>query len=116
MDNFKDSFDEDTKDITSTGFFKFKEGDNKLRILSAPLIKVSRWGHGVCYKDAPYCSAEALEEAALSRGILPALSFSLQERAFPPTQPALWGRGLMALSGALIGLLLGAARVAIRRG
>ena len=61
-------------------------------------------------------SAEALEEATQSRGILPAISFSMLERAFPPTQPVLWGRGLMALSGALIGLLLGAAWVAIRRG
>ena len=61
-------------------------------------------------------SSDALEEARLSRGILPALSFSILERAFPPTQPVLWGRGLMALSGAMIGLLLGAAWVATRRG
>ena len=61
-------------------------------------------------------SAEALKEATQSRGILPAISFSMLERAFPPTEPILWGRGLMGLSGALIGLLLGAAWVAGRHG
>jgi hypothetical protein len=66
--------------------------------------------------DLEQIGAEALEEATLSRGVLPAISFSMLERAFPPTHPVLWGRGLMALSGALIGLLLGAAWVAGRRG
>jgi len=61
-------------------------------------------------------NAEVIKEATQSRGILPAISFSILERAFPPTQPILWGRGLMALSGAMIGLLLGAAWVAGRRG
>ena len=61
-------------------------------------------------------NAEVIKEATQSRGILPAISFSMLERAFPPTQPILWGRGLMALSGAMIGLLLGAAWVAGRRG
>ena len=61
-------------------------------------------------------ASDALEEARQSRGILPALSFSLLETALIPAQPAFWGRGLMGLSGALIGLLLGAAWVASGRG
>lgn len=48
------------------------------------------------------------EEASLSRGILPAMSFSLLEQASAPATPVLWGRGSLILAGALIGLLLGA--------
>ena len=77
---------------------------------------VWRCEEGTVPLELEQVTSEALEEARQSRGILPALSFSLLERAFPPTQPVLWGRGLMALSGALIGLLLGAAWVASRSG
>ena len=47
------------------------------------------------------------EEASLSRGILPAMSFSLLEQAYAPATPVIWGRGSLILAGALIGLLLG---------
>lgn len=43
-------------------WYKFKEGDNKMRILSEPLIKVSRFGYGICYEGAPYCQKAQLDK------------------------------------------------------
>jgi hypothetical protein len=42
-----------------------------------------------------------------SQGILPYTLFTLSERAVVPARPAVFDQGLMVLSGALIGLLLG---------
>ncbi len=56
------------------------------------------------------------EEASLSRGILPAMSFSLLERASAPAAPVIRGRGTLILAGALIGLLLGAGLALAREG
>lgn len=42
-------------------WYKFKEGDNKMRILSEPLIKVTRFGYGICYEGAPYCQKATLD-------------------------------------------------------
>jgi len=61
------SFEEDVDKVSdevgsSGGFFKVKEGDNKMRLLTEPDHFVSRFGHGVCYKGCGYCSKEALEK------------------------------------------------------
>jgi uncharacterized protein involved in exopolysaccharide biosynthesis len=56
------------------------------------------------------------EEASLSRGILPAMSFSLLERVSAPAAPVIRGRGSLVLAGALIGLLLGAGLALSRDG
>ena len=51
------------KDMGSGGdFYKFREGDNKLRIMSEPIIKVFRFGYGICYEGAPYCQKETLDK------------------------------------------------------
>lgn len=44
-----------------------------------------------------------LNEARLSKGLLPAMSFSLLNRAEPPERPVLWGRGWLILAGILFG-------------
>lgn len=68
--SFEDSVNEASKEMGSTSdFYKFKEGDNKMRIMTEPMIQVSRYGHGICYEGAPYCSAESLRkehEAAIA--------------------------------------------------
>lgn len=43
-------------------WYKFKEGDNKMRILTEPTIKVSRFGYGICYEGAPYCQKATLDK------------------------------------------------------
>ena len=45
----------------TSDFYKFREGDNKMRILTEPTIQVSRFGYGICYEGAPYCKADAME-------------------------------------------------------
>jgi uncharacterized protein involved in exopolysaccharide biosynthesis len=45
-----------------------------------------------------------LSEARLSKGLLPAMSFSLLSRAEPPDRPVLWGRGGLILAGTLLGM------------
>lgn len=46
----------------TSDFYKFKEGDNKLHILTEPMIQVSRYGYGICYEGAPYCNKEAIQK------------------------------------------------------
>lgn len=73
---FEDEVDEANKETRhGGGYYTMKEGDNKLRILTEPKKKVSRWGYGICYEGAPYCSKEQLEkeyqekiQAALAEG------------------------------------------------
>lgn len=64
--SFDESVDEAQKEAESgkTEYFKFTEGDNRLRIMGEPLIKVSRFGkeYGICYEGAPYCSKEQLDK------------------------------------------------------
>lgn len=51
-------------------FYKFKEGDNKIHILTEPKIQASRYGYGICYEGAPYCNPANLEkeyQAALEK-------------------------------------------------
>jgi len=62
------SFEDDVNKVSdkvgasSGGFFKVKEGDNKMRVLAEPTLFVSRFKFGVCYTDCGYCSKEALEK------------------------------------------------------
>ena len=58
-DDFRNSVDKAGRD---GGWFKFKEGDNKMRIMSEPIIKVSRFGYGICYEGAPYCQKATLDK------------------------------------------------------
>lgn len=54
------AFKDDVDAEVAGGYFKFREGDNRIRILSEPIKKVSRFKYGICYDGAPYCQAEAL--------------------------------------------------------
>ena len=60
--SFENEVENVQKEVETSGdFYKFKEGDNWMRLMAEPKIKVSRWGFGICYEGAPYCSKEALE-------------------------------------------------------
>ena len=50
---------------------------------------------------------ELVNETALSRGIVPDLTYELLQEASPPEAPVLWGRGPLVLAGMLAGVLLG---------
>lgn len=50
---------------------------------------------------------QLMQEASLSRGILPILSFSLHSQASLPGQPVVYGRGEVVLAGLILGWLLG---------
>lgn len=65
---FADSFDEETKDMGRSDYYKFKENDNRMRIMTEPKIKVSRYGFGVCYEGAPFCKKEVLEVESKQTG------------------------------------------------
>jgi hypothetical protein len=57
------SFEQSVDEARSGGdFFKFKEGANRLRIMSEPVIKVFRFGYGICYEGAPYCQKATLDK------------------------------------------------------
>lgn len=59
---FRDEVDTAGKEMGGGGdWYKFKEGDNRMRILSEPIIKVSRFGFGICYEGAPYCQKATLD-------------------------------------------------------
>lgn len=59
---FKDEVDTAGREMGAGGdWYKFKEGDNKMRILSEPIIKVSRFGFGICYEGAVYCQKATLD-------------------------------------------------------
>jgi len=61
--SFADEYQRHQQETQQGGdFYKFKKGDNKFRILTEPVKKVSRWGHGICYPGAVYCDPKALEE------------------------------------------------------
>lgn len=60
---FQDEVETAGKEMGGGGdWYKFKEGDNKMRILSEPIIKVSRFGYGICYEGAPYCQKATLDK------------------------------------------------------
>ncbi len=50
---------------------------------------------------------ELIEEVQLSRGILPALSFSVLAKATPPEAPVLWERGTLIIASTVVGLIVG---------
>ena len=55
------------------------------------------------------------EEILLSRGLFPAMSFSLHQRAVPPAAPVVWGRGSLILAGSLLGMWVSILLVIVRR-
>jgi uncharacterized protein involved in exopolysaccharide biosynthesis len=57
--------------------------------------------------DSEALSGELRTEIDLSRGILPVFSFEALNAAVVPQTPVLYGRGVMLLSGAFIGLFVG---------
>lgn len=61
--------------------------------------------------DASLGALQAEVEA--SRGLIPFLVFDPTERAEPAVEPVLWGRGLLILAGAVLGLLASIGRLAI---
>lgn len=59
---FKDEVDTAGREMGGGGdWYKFVEGDNKMRLLTEPVIKVSRFGFGICYEGAPYCQKATLD-------------------------------------------------------
>jgi uncharacterized protein involved in exopolysaccharide biosynthesis len=46
-------------------------------------------------------------EVELSRGILPVISYELLKAPTIPSEPAVWGRGVLVLGGGFAGMLLG---------
>ena len=65
--------------------------------------------------DSEQLSEELRNEITLSRGMLPNISYELVREARPPTNPVIWARGPLILSGALIGLIMGFWWVVFRR-
>lgn len=56
-----------------------------------------------------------LREVSLSRGLLPAMSFSLLQHAQPPSAPVIWGRGGLILAGVLLGVWVAVLAVLLRQ-
>ena len=71
-----------------------------------------------CFSGGPGLTAQRTEEVrqeiAASHGILPIVSFELIEEATRPQKAVLYARGLVTLSGALIGMILGGTIIALR--
>ncbi|HLC03350.1 MAG TPA: hypothetical protein VJK02_09960 [Anaerolineales bacterium] len=66
--------------------------------------------------DRPHdLPAELLREASLSKGLLPAMSFSFLQRAEPPSAPVVWGRGGLILAGMLFGIWIAVMALVFRR-
>lgn len=64
-----------------------------------------------CAVEPPLTDPQAIEaglinETALSRGVVPDLTYELLQDATPPEEPVLWSRGPLVLAGALIGVIL----------
>lgn len=57
---FEEQFEQDKQkhQISESDWFKFKEGDNKMRILSEPKIIVERFKVGICYEGCNYCGKD----------------------------------------------------------
>jgi uncharacterized protein involved in exopolysaccharide biosynthesis len=67
-----------------------------------------------CSVEPPLTDPKAIEdglvqETALSRGVVPDLTYELLQAAEPPAEPVLWSRGPLVLAGALMGVILGGA-------
>jgi hypothetical protein len=70
-------------------------------------------GQAIWHCERPNASARPsnlpqalMNEANLSKGLLPSMSFSLLQRAKPPSTPVVWGRGGLMLAGTLLGLVI----------
>jgi hypothetical protein len=68
----------------------------------------------VCETQEPSYSPDQavsgiMAEAAMSRGILPALTFSLQQEAVPPSEPLVFGQRGLILAGLFLGWVVGLA-------
>lgn len=61
--SFADEFEKTEKERGGTSeFYKFKIGDNVMRIMTEPVKKESRFGYGICYPGAPYCDPAVMEQ------------------------------------------------------
>ena len=58
--------------------------------------------------DPEQALTEIEQEAVLSRGILPAMSFTVLQEAEPPGEPLAGSRGMSVLAGLLVGAVVGA--------
>jgi hypothetical protein len=69
MSTFEEEFSQFERNTGGRlSYFKFKEGDNVIRIVAEPRIVTSRYNFGICYDGAPYCLKENLKEGeTLSR-------------------------------------------------
>jgi hypothetical protein len=56
---FSDDIDNDKK---GGDFYTMKEGEQRFRIMSEPAKKVERYGHGICYPGAAYCTEEVMRK------------------------------------------------------
>lgn len=63
-------------------------------------------------REMKAASDRHLQEKAAARGLIPALNFSLAEKAQVNPQPVMYDRGALILAGALIGLLAAIALIA----
>ena len=59
--SFEDEINHTSQEMGGSDFYKWKEGDNKIQILTEPQIQVSRYGYGICYEGAPYCQKDQIE-------------------------------------------------------
>jgi hypothetical protein len=67
--------------------------------------------------DSSSIPSSILVEVEASRGILPALTYSLMRRSDGTAAPVVWGRGTLVLGGAIAGMVIGSLLVAsVRRG
>jgi hypothetical protein len=71
-------------------------------------------------RSAPPTGSDSIPESILSeveasRGILPAVSYSVLRGAEGTAQPVVWRRGSLILGGAIVGLLVGCLIVAARK-
>lgn len=60
---FQDEFEQHQKSQGGgSDFFKFTLGDHAMRILTEPVKKVSRFGHGICYPGAAFCDPAVMDK------------------------------------------------------
>lgn len=64
MDSFKDTIDNDKQ---GGDFYKMVKGEQKFRIMSSPVKKVERYGHGICYPGASYCDPAIMQKEYLAK-------------------------------------------------
>jgi hypothetical protein len=65
--------------------------------------------------DSGTIPASILAEVEASRGILPALTYSVLRGSSGTAQAVVWGRGTLVMGGAIVGLVIGCVVVATRR-